>query len=90
MLYLGFPVFIRQLTYLPLIAGPVPTVVTVLGGLGFLYLAVGRTRRWWILRLPAGVLVAVAAVAVVAFVVAVTGLFPDALPLRCCCGLRSR
>jgi hypothetical protein len=36
-------VFIRQLTYLPLIAGPVPTAVTVLGGLGFLYLVVGRS-----------------------------------------------
>jgi hypothetical protein len=43
MLYRGFSVFIRQLTYLPLIAGPVPTAVTVLGGLGFLYLVVGRS-----------------------------------------------
>lgn len=67
---------------LSLIAGPVPTAVTVLGGLGFLYLVIGRTRRWWVLQVPVCVLVGVATAAAVALVVAVLGLFPDVLPIR--------
>jgi hypothetical protein len=56
--------------------------VTVLGGLGFVYLIIGRTRRWWVLpsvrvRPHRG-----RDAATLALVVAVLGLFPDVLPIR--------
>ena len=60
---------------------PVPTAVTVLGGLGFL-LVIGSAPRWWGV---AGARVRTrraATAAAVTLVVAVIGLFPDALPIR--------
>lgn len=67
---------------IPLIAGVLPTTVSILGAIGMVFLLARRDRWWWLRTVPIG-LVAGAGVAVVAAVgVAVARPFPDPLPLR--------
>ena len=66
----------------PLIAGVLPTTVTVLGAMGGVLLLVGRTRRWWLRAVPVAVVVGAVAVGVVLLVMAVFRPFPDPLPPR--------
>jgi S-formylglutathione hydrolase FrmB len=66
----------------PLIAGALPTTVTVLGMLAGVVLLVGRTRRWWLRTVPVAAVAGVAAVGIVLLAVAVFRPFPDPLPPR--------
>jgi S-formylglutathione hydrolase FrmB len=66
----------------PLIAGVLPTTVTVLGAVGGVVLLVGRTRRWWLRAVPVAVVAGAVAVGVVLLVMAVFRPFPDPLPPR--------
>jgi S-formylglutathione hydrolase FrmB len=66
----------------PLIAGSLPTTVTVLGAVAGVVLLVGRTRRWWLRTVPVAVLAGVAGVGLVLLVMAVFRPFPDPLPPR--------
>jgi S-formylglutathione hydrolase FrmB len=66
----------------PLIVGWLPTVISILGVLGGLFLIVSRTRRWWIRDVPTALLVGVGVAAVSAALVAWLRPFPDALPVR--------
>ncbi|MEJ3657380.1 alpha/beta hydrolase-fold protein [Actinomycetes bacterium KLBMP 9759] len=65
-----------------LVAGVLPTVVSVLGLLGAVYLVYGRGRRWWLRAVPTSVAAGVAAAALVQLVIVVARPFPDPLPLR--------
>jgi S-formylglutathione hydrolase FrmB len=66
----------------PLIAGWLPTAISILGVLGGLFLIGSRSRRWWTREVPvallAGAGVAAGSVALVAWLRP----FPDALPVR--------
>ena len=66
----------------PLIAGPLPTVISVVGAVGAVYLVAARGRRWWVRSVPISVGVAVAVAGVAAAAVVVLRPFPDGLPLR--------
>ncbi|WP_232661546.1 alpha/beta hydrolase [Pseudonocardia sp. TRM90224] len=66
----------------PLVAGVLPTVVSVLGLLGAVYLVHGRGRRWWLRAVPISVAVGAAVAALAQLVIVVARPFPDPLPLR--------
>ncbi|MCE3551377.1 esterase family protein [Pseudonocardia sp. RS11V-5] len=66
----------------PLIAGPLPTTVTVLGAVAGVVLLVGRTRRWWLRSVPVAAVVGAVVVGLVLLVMAVLRPFPDPLPPR--------
>ena len=66
----------------PLIAGPLPTVISVLGVLGGLVLLVVRSRRWWTRAVPVALLAGVGVAAVSAALVVLLRPFPDPLPVR--------
>lgn len=65
-----------------LIAGPVPTMVSMLGALAGIYLLVRRPWRWWTRQVPVAVAGGVLAAGAVAVAVAALRPFPDLLPLR--------
>jgi S-formylglutathione hydrolase FrmB len=68
-----------------LLAGPLPAILTALGGLGLAYLLLRRPRRWWRHTVP--VLLAGSAVTVVIADIALLAWrpFPDPLPARVLC-----
>jgi S-formylglutathione hydrolase FrmB len=66
----------------PLIAGWLPTMITVLGVLGGLVLLAARSRRWWMRLVPMALLAGVGAAAVSAVSIAWLRPFPDPLPVR--------
>ncbi|WP_373686205.1 alpha/beta hydrolase [Nocardia gamkensis] len=63
-----------------LLHGWLPPTVELLAGVVLLIAVARRTRRWWVLRLPACVAVGVAAAAAVAWYVADEGLASDPAP----------
>ncbi|MCE0763715.1 esterase family protein [Pseudonocardia kujensis] len=66
----------------PLIAGPLPTTVTVVGAVAGVALLVGRGRRWWLWSVPVAAMAGAVAVGLVLLVMAVFRPFPDPLPPR--------
>lgn len=66
----------------PLIAGRLPTAISILGILGGLLLIGSRARRWWVRDVPTALLVGVGVAAGSAALVALLRPFPDALPVR--------
>jgi Na+-translocating ferredoxin:NAD+ oxidoreductase RnfD subunit len=65
-----------------LIAGWLPTAISILGLLGGLYLIGSRSRRWWIRDVPVALLAGVGVAAVSAALVTWLRPFPDAVPMR--------
>jgi S-formylglutathione hydrolase FrmB len=66
----------------PLIAGWLPTAISILGLLGGLFLIGSRSRRWWIRDVPVALLAGVGVAVVSAALVAWLRPFPDAVPVR--------
>jgi hypothetical protein len=66
----------------PLIAGWLPTAISILGLLGALLLIGSRSRRWWIRDVPIALLAGVGVAAVAAALVAWLRPIPDAVPAR--------
>lgn len=66
----------------PLVAGVVPTTVTVLGAVAGVALLYGRTRRWWWRSVPVAAVAGAVAVGVVLLAMVVLRPFPDPLPPR--------
>lgn len=66
----------------PLIAGPLPTAISVIGAVAAVFLVVGRDRRWWTRRVPTAVMCGLVLAAACALFVAVARPFPDLLPRR--------
>jgi S-formylglutathione hydrolase FrmB len=66
----------------PLLSGPLPVLVGAAGVAGALFLLARRSRRWWVRTVPAVLLSAAAATAVLAVLVdQVWRPFPDPVPL---------
>jgi S-formylglutathione hydrolase FrmB len=65
-----------------LIAGPLPTAITVAGTIGAIVLLASRDRRWWTRTVPISVGIGVLGALVTAGALALIPLFPDALPPR--------
>ncbi len=66
----------------PLIAGPLPTAVSVAGAAGACCLLARRDRRWWTYTVPSSLAVGLALAGVAELAVIVLRPFPDLLPLR--------
>ena len=66
----------------PLIAGPLPTAISLAGALAAPLLLAGRGRRWWFRQVPIALACGLALAAVCALLVAVAHPFPDQLPAR--------
>ena len=66
----------------PLIAGPLPTAISLAGALAAPVLLAARGRRWWIRRVPIALACGMTLAAVCALFVAVAHPFPDPLPVR--------
>ncbi|MFC4946333.1 alpha/beta hydrolase [Pseudonocardia sp. GCM10023141] len=66
----------------PLIAGVLPSTISVVGGLALVYLLVRRGRRWWLRTVSTCIGIGVLVAALSAVGVALLRPFPDPLPLR--------
>ena len=66
----------------PLIAGPLPTAIALVGAVGAVHLVVRRDRRWWTRSVPLCAAAGLALAAVAELAVVVLRPFPDLLPLR--------
>jgi S-formylglutathione hydrolase FrmB len=75
-------VFGSEVLDAPLIAGVLPTTVSVAGAVGGFYLLAGSARRWWTRSVPFAVVCGVAGAALAAAAVVVFRPFPDMLPVR--------
>jgi S-formylglutathione hydrolase FrmB len=82
MLWLEDSLFLSTLLDAPLIAGPLPTAISVVGAVGAVYLVARRGVRWWTRAVPIGLLLGVAVAGLAAVVFAVFRPFPDLLPVR--------
>ena len=66
----------------PLIAGWLPTLITILGALAGAFLLFRRSRLWWLRHVPIALVVGAGVAAVVAVLVAWLRPFPEPLPVR--------
>ncbi len=74
--------FASPLLDAPLIAGPLPTAISVLGAFGAGYLLLRRDRTWWARRLWIALAVGAGLAGLAELFVVVARPFPDMLPLR--------
>jgi S-formylglutathione hydrolase FrmB len=75
-------VLLSPLLDAPLIAGPLPTALSVVGALGGAVLMVRHARRWWLRQVPLAALGGAGVAALSGLLVAILRPFPDLLPLR--------